>query len=186
MPNTPARPRLSVPTALVTLGVLFATTIPSGARADVTLNLTPSLLPANSDPTQTVSVLFSGTISSTEANPVSLDFLSFSFSGSAGSVLSEDITPFNAVPTSITSTTPYSGPLFQINVAPGTDTGLYQGTVTLTANGGQFTPSQIFGVSVTEGAVIPEPGALTLCLPALTAAGAVVRLRRRRGALSAA
>lgn len=71
----------------------------------------------------------------------------------------------------------YSGPIFGIDIAPGTTPGLYMGTVTIYGVGGDGDPNdQGFAVSPSLSQqitvdVVPEPGGASLVLAGLAALG---------------
>lgn len=76
----------------------------------------------------------------------------------------------------------YSGPLFGIDIAPGTTPGDYSGVVTIYANGGTNDPNNL-GFSVTQPITVDvlaaEPATACFALAGLAALGACYGLRRQ-------
>jgi hypothetical protein len=133
-------------------------------------------------------VLFTGTLTDLDNDPAAFLFFDqfpagiqvvFSNSPASGS-LTLDNTFYNVVP-GLLSGDPdwaadgfpadtYSGPIFGIEIAPNTSPGIYSGTVTIGASGGDddpngngFTVQENFTVDVLS----PEPGAFTLLFAGL-------------------
>jgi hypothetical protein len=75
----------------------------------------------------------------------------------------------------------YSGPLFGIDIAPGTTQGIYTGTVTIFANGGTDDPGNA-GFSVSQEITVevaPEPGGAILAVTGLIGLAAWFGWKRR-------
>lgn len=120
-------------------------------------------------------VIFSGTLTDTDTDDsvTNLDSIDVSFSTlPAAGGLSIDNTFSESAPGILFGDTSlfyqYSGPIFGIDIAPGTTDGVYSGTVTLHADGGTNDPTNA-GFTLTQDITVivtPEPSALAQLLAA--------------------
>ena len=138
-------------------------------------------------------VLFTGTLTYDGVDPVS-EFPMFltDIQVSLPSFLTLDNTFFFAVP-GLMSGDPnyaedgfgpnvYTGPIFGIDIAPGTSVGAYSGTVTIFGFGGLNDPGfEGFSVSheITVNVIAPEPSAIGLMLAGLVPLAAMWGIRRK-------
>lgn len=143
------------------LGLLPFALLAAPAHAQLNLQLTPASQAGNPGDTLT----FSGTLSNSTANAVSLDGLTFSFTGPTSkpdgtaffnyAPLSLD--PMGTIDNSGNPTDSYSGSIFDVTLNSDALPGTYTGTVFITTNG--YTGSQPtqadFAVTVLPAAV-PE------------------------------
>ncbi len=169
----------------------------------------PNALPEPDPPCLSVDgcVLFTGTLLDTDSDD-SFISLSDPLTGLADITLTLSVSPANGgltldntfddlVPATLVGDTngladfgvpnEYSGPIFGIDIAPGTTPGEYTGTVTFEGNGGDGDPdNQGFTVSqqVTVDLVAPEPATWGLAMAGLAALGACSGLRRKRTGLT--
>lgn len=149
--------------------------------------LTFTLSPSLEIGTPGGSVTFQGTISSSVDNYCCLNSIETSFGEPGDTYLSVDLSGLAAfwnVPTILFAGDPfddaYTGPIFDILIAPNTPAGLYSGTVTILGSddGYDFSAldplvSQDFQVDIA-----PEPGMPGLTLAGLATLAAIARRRR--------
>ncbi len=159
-------------------------TLDSGTGSGSPASLNPSANPPCFQPN---CVLFTGTLfdSDTDLSYLYLSAIGVTFSsGPSTGYLTLDNTFYTSVP-GIMSGDPnyatdslgnpansYSGPVFGIDIAPGTPFGVYTGTVTVSAAGGTGDPGDL-GFTVTQGftvdVVAPEPATGGLALAGFAA-----------------
>jgi hypothetical protein len=140
------------------------------------------------------SVIFSGTIVDTDAGTVHngdfvyLNDIAVIFDPPGDSLLSAPDTFFiNTVPGDLIGDTnpidnTYSGPIFEVDIAPNTPAGTYTGTFSIL--GGYTEPLADFDVLATQTFQVvvpaPEPATAGLLLLPLAGLAAVIRRRRQR------
>jgi len=131
------------------------------------------------------SVIFSGTLVDTDTDDSALfmNGIDVAFTPPAGSYLTADPNFFfNTAPGSlfgdgVTNDDTYTGPIFELDIAPGTPAGLYSGTIQIL--GGYNGPEADFDPLATQSFqvdVAPEPAAAGLMLAGLAG---LAMIRRR-------
>ena len=160
------------------LGLLPFVLLAAPAHAQLNLDLTPASQAGNPGDTLT----FSGTLSNPTAAEVSVDGMTFSFTGPTSqpdntSFLANGplgLSPFGSVDGSGNPTDSYFGSLFDVTLNANALPGTYIGTVFVTTNG--YTGSQPtqadFSVTVLPAAAVPE-AATTVSLGFLLLLGGV-------------
>ncbi len=128
-------------------------------------------------------LIFQGTITSSVDDYCCLNGLSVTFDPPVGTYLSADPSLFYSdVPGILFASNgdTYTGPIFEVSIAPDAPAGLYSGTATILGGDGDFGAfnplvSQSFQVEVT-----PEPGMLGLTLAGLATLAALARRQQNR------
>ena len=150
-------------------------------RANPPLTLTLAQAAPNVAPGGTF--LFTGTVADPAGGTLSFGGDSLNPIGTWPAGLTADDTPFQTgAPQTLTFSTPYSGGLFDVSVAPGTAPGIYAGTFQVEyddISGNPYFASQGFQVNVPNP--VPEASSALALGLLLALGGGAVFVRARRG-----